>query len=74
MEQTLDRQCRRVLQYMVDFGTITQVEAMQELGVMRLAARIHDLRASGYAIQGEVVKTRNRYGDPTSYMKYRLIA
>ena len=36
-------QAQRVLRYMEDNGSITAAEAMEHLGVMRLAARIFDL-------------------------------
>ena len=32
-------QCMKIVKYMHDFGSITPVQAMQDLGVMRLAAR-----------------------------------
>ena len=37
-------QCDRILQYMHDFGSINPVQAMSDLGVMRLGARIWDLK------------------------------
>ena len=38
-------QCMKIVKYMKDFGSITTVQAMKDLGVMRLAARISDLEA-----------------------------
>ena len=35
-------QNERIIRYMEYFGSITQVEALQDLGVMRLASRISD--------------------------------
>lgn len=61
-------QADRVLSYINDFGSITQLEAMQDLGVMRLASRISDLKKQGYPIKGEVVAVKNRY-DETCYIK-----
>lgn len=43
-------QCEKVLEYMKEFGSITPIEAMQDIGCMRLAARIADLVDQGYAI------------------------
>ena len=37
-------QAERVFDYMVEFDGITQLEALRDLGVMRLASRISDLR------------------------------
>ena len=65
-------QCERILQYMHDFGSITPVEAMSDLGVMRLAARISDLKDEGHNITRRLVKKKNRYGEPVRFAEYRL--
>ena len=39
---------------------------------MRLAARISDLEAEGWQIEHERETGRNRYGEKTSYARYRL--
>lgn len=65
-------QCERVLGYMSDFGSITQFEAMQDLGVMRLASRISDLRKDGYPITSTVEAVKNRYGDTCYVKRYSL--
>lgn len=54
-------QAERVLQYMRDFGSITPLQAMADLGVMRLAARIADLKKAGYNIERKLVTVKNRY-------------
>ena len=65
-------QAQRILDYMTEFGSITQFEAMRDLGVMRLASRISDLKKDGYPIKSEQVAVRNRF-DETSYVsKYSL--
>ena len=43
-------QCNRVLQHLQAYGSITPLEAMQEYGIMRLGARIYDLKKMGYSI------------------------
>lgn len=65
-------QSMKVLKYMMDFGKITPVEAMRDLGVMRLAARISDLEEQGFEILHERESGKNRYGEKTSYSRYRL--
>lgn len=65
-------QCDRILQYMRDFGSISQLEAMRDLGVMRLAARVADLKEDGHTITRKMVKKKNRYGEPVSFAEYRL--
>jgi len=47
-------------------GSITPLEALQEVGCFRLAARISDLRADGYPIVTEWVEGDKRYA------RYRL--
>lgn len=65
-------QCERVLQYMKDFGTITPLQALGDLGVMRLGARIWDLRHDGHRITRRMVSERNRYGEIVSFAEYKL--
>ena len=43
-------QTQRVLDYIRQFGSITAIDAVRDLGVMRLAARISDLKKEGYDI------------------------
>ena len=45
-------QTERVHQYMRDFGSITQLDAIRDLGVMRLASRINDMKRQGAATEG----------------------
>ena len=63
-------QTQRVLQYMRDFGSIMAVQGMADLGVMRLAARIADLRKAGYAIESKTSQGRNRYGKTCNVAQY----
>lgn len=65
-------QCERIIKYMQDFGSITSAEAMQELGVYRLASRICDLKQNGYKIYDKFESSKNRYGEPISYKRYSL--
>lgn len=65
-------QCDRILRHLRDFGSITAIEAISEYGILRLAARISDLRRRGHNITSEIVTGANRYGEPTRYSVYRL--
>nr|DAM44112.1 MAG TPA: helix-turn-helix domain protein [Caudoviricetes sp.] len=67
-------QCERVLRHMKDYGSITSAEAMTEYGIMRLASRISDLKKLGFPIKKEMVSGKNRYGEPTSYAQYSIVA
>ena len=72
MENKKTTQCDRIVKYMQDFGSITQLDAIKDLGVMRLASRISDLRNMGIAITKEMEPAKHRYGEKTSYARYRL--
>ena len=63
-------QCERIIDYMERFGSITTFEAFSELGITRLASRIHDLTQDGYQIEREMITRKNRLGDYVSYKKY----
>lgn len=66
-------QAHRVLDYLDEKGSITQLEALQELGVMRLASRISDLKKKGYPIRSDVVAVKNRYGESCYIKRYSLL-
>lgn len=65
-------QCMRVLDYMADFGGITQLEAIKDIGVMRLASRISDLRQRGIDITDDWLTITNRYGEKCRVKRYML--
>ena len=62
----------RVLNYMIDNGSITSWEAIKEFGITRLSAKIFNLRKRGYFIENEWEHTTNRYGDKVKYARYTL--
>lgn len=66
------KQEERILKYMQDFGSITPLQALDDLGVMRLGARIYDLRRAGHTISRRMVTKKNRYGEAVSFAEYRL--
>jgi len=54
---------QRLLQYLKDHGSINPMEALQELGIFRLAARVNDLRKSCVAITSKSTNAKNRFGE-----------
>ena len=66
-------QCDKVLEYMRRYGSITQLEALRDIGCMRLASRISDLRYQGYAIGRRMKTSKNRYGEDVYFAEYYLI-
>lgn len=67
-----ETQAERVLAYIEKFGSITKYEALQDLGVMRLASRISDLKKKGYPIRSEVVAVKNRFDEDCYIKRYSL--
>ena len=66
-------QAERIIDYMTEFGSITQFDALKDLGVMRLASKISDLKKQGYPIKSEVEAVKNRYGENCYIKRYSLI-
>lgn len=69
--QSKPTQNERIIDYMTEFGGITQLEAF-DLGCMRLASRISDLRRKGHTIVSERVAVKNRFGEVSYIKRYRL--
>lgn len=46
----LSKQCQCILTHLMQFGSITTWEAIQQYGITRLSGRIFDLRKAGYNI------------------------
>ena len=55
-------QAQRVLDYITEHGSITQLEAASILGVWRLASRIADLKKNGYVFEHKRETVKTRYG------------
>lgn len=68
----MNRQCEEIIRFMKDFGGITSAEAMADLGVYRLASRIHDIRKEGVKIKSETVTSKNRYGTKIHFKRYSM--
>ena len=67
------KQQERILDYMIKHGGITAAEAFNNLGVMRLSARIKDLKTDGHQIITQRVEGVNRYGEKTHYTRYKVV-
>ena len=63
-------QCEMIVDYINKFGSITSAEAVMDLGVGRLAARISDLKDQGYNIKSVGETGKNRFGKKTRYTRY----
>lgn len=66
-------QRERVLEHLKTYGSITPRKADELYGIMRLGARIWDLRhKDGVKIRKETKRSKNRYGEATHFASYRL--
>lgn len=65
-------QTERILAYIEEHGSITQFEALTELGVLRLASRVNDLRRQGYSIHSKRISVKNRFGEKCNVAEYTL--
>ena len=66
-------QIGKVVQHLERYGHITSVEAFNLYGIMRLSARINDIRRKyGYKLRSELVCGKNRDGSRVRYSVYHL--
>lgn len=66
-------QCEKVMNYIEKYGSISTWEAFRDLGVTRLASRIHDLKNEGVQFERTKEYAKNRDGDKVHYIRYTLI-
>ena len=64
------KQIPRILEYLKSHQGITQKEASDHLGCMRLSERIRELAAMGYDIRKVWEEGVNRFGDRERHMRY----
>ena len=69
----MNTQNTRLLGYLKKHGNITQLEALSELGIFRLASRINDLKNKGHNITGQMVDVENRFGEKVKIKRYFLV-
>lgn len=55
-------QCKTLLDYLTRHGSVTPLQAQQELGIGRLSARVLDLKREGFGIETALVEVPTRHG------------
>lgn len=65
-------QVQLILEYMDEFGSITPLEAIRDIGCYRLSARISDIKKRGYPVRTELVSVQNRRGKQSKIARYSL--
>lgn len=69
-EKILNNTQTRVFNYIKDFGSITTLQACNDLGETRLSARIFELKDKGIPIGFEWIEVKNRYKETRRVKKY----
>ena len=64
--------CEQIVDYMESFGSINPMQALEDLGCMRLASRISDLRRQGYPIISKRINYKTRLGEYKHFHEYRI--
>ena len=72
MITTKKTQKERIIDYIIQFGSISSWEAYKDLGITQLGARIDELERDGYSFVKEWETAKNRYGEETQYKRYYL--
>lgn len=65
-------QTEELHEYLKSHEGITQLDALRNLGIMRLASRISDLRKQGVGIKKEMITVRAKNGRKASVARYSL--
>lgn len=65
-------QVQLILDYIDEFGSITPLEAIRDIGCYRLSARIADIKKLGYPVQTELIAVKNRRGTQSKVARYSL--
>jgi len=66
-------QCKKILKYLLQYGSITTLKAFEKFGCTRLPSRIFDLKQLGIGIETEMVYKKKTDGEYVHYGVYRLI-
>lgn len=61
-----------IIRHLMTEGSITAWEAIKEYGLTRLSAVIYELRKKGWRIESEMVTSKNRYGNPVTFVRYHF--
>ena len=68
-----NNQRMKIIEYMRNNDGITSLEAIENLRILRLASRIHELVKLGYDIDKETICKHKGDGSVIHYTKYTLL-
>lgn len=66
-------QCKRIMDYLQKNKSLTQLDAINKLGILRLASRISELRREGVDIKAERITVFNRWQEKATITQYSLV-
>lgn len=69
----MNTQANRLLQHFMQGKTIDRLQALTELGIFELSARLIDLKNNGYEIASVRKSVINRFGEKTNVCEYSLV-
>jgi len=64
----------RVINYLKDNSSINSIQALNELGIFRLASRVSNLKKQGHKITSRMIPVTNRYGEKCHVSEYSMVA
>tara|TARA_R110002167_G_C12516949_1_gene637822 strand:+ start:272 stop:490 length:219 start_codon:yes stop_codon:yes gene_type:complete len=62
----------RVIDYLSKNLTINSIQALNELGIFRLASRVSNLKKQGHNITSRMIPVTNRHGEKCHVSEYSL--
>jgi len=69
----MNNQSQRIVGWFKENKSLTSADAWKELGIMRLASRIHDLTNQGYIFEKNRKRVYNKWNERCSIMEYCLV-
>lgn len=60
----------RVLEWLQEGKTLTRLQALTELGIFELSARMVELQRDGHKIKSESITVQNRWGEKCRVAQY----
>ena len=70
---TKNSQAGRLLLYLQSGKKITRLEALKELGILELSARLWQLKSHGFIINKEPKTIINRFNEKIRVIEYSLV-
>lgn len=71
-EIKLTKRLQRVFDYIVEFGSITSLQAFVDLGETRLSGAIYELKKKGVNISSADIEVKNRFGEKRRVTEYSI--